>query len=794
MKTAREDCPVNSTLSLKPLVDFWNRSTPRPGTSQAMLLESIRARIAEAPELLHPIEDLSILERHQDLVGDLMTAVFPPAFWETEVIGAVIPFTLEPFYVSPRFRLLCIEKDGTLVGPLDSSRDAFDRARLIRFYLLVLSNLYGIGRALDYPMIRTVKDPETGLVRYLKFRPDLRFVEAYRQPGGPENLTEIQRQQILNHLTEPEVLSEILPLEKFRVSGFTVIHAVDVTQSEVLTALQGDLVGRESMFAQGGILKVQQRLRTLFGKPALIASVAAIEGEQVLLMNSGCGTTCSCFFTGSQHFPVSEFEGSVFERALKLGRIIRVRDLALESKRTVTDEQFLVAGARSLLVIPLVCDGRPVGMLHLGSPHPGDFGPAEELLAGQIVPLFSMALKRALTEVENRVERIIKEKCTAVHPSVEWRFRKSVFEHLERTGVGLKSELDPIVFRDVYPLFAATDIRGSSEARSRAIREDVAEHLTLGLEVLKAALEAKPLPILGELTHRIGTYLDRVQAGLGAGNETPVINFLRQEVEPIFPLLSGAERAIEAYEVAVDADLRTVYRRRKDFEESVSLLNERISGYLDQEEAEAQTVFPHYFDKHQTDGIGYVIYVGPSMVENGAFSDLYVKNLRLWQILVACGFAWHCADLKRTLKVPLETTHLILINHSPHSIRFRFDEKRFDVDGAYDVAHEIIRSRIDKATVGGGKERLTQPDKIALVYSRPEEGKEIQRNVNFLQAQGFLKTDLEPLELDDLPGAQGLKGLRVSVNLTSAALVERVQRIAASGTLDAQGLNGAVSL
>jgi hypothetical protein len=379
-----------------------------------------------------------------------------------------------------------------------------------------------------------------------------------------------------------------------------------------------------------------------------------------------------------------------------------------------------------------------------------------------------------------------------VHPSVEWRFRKGVLDHLERNLVGRQSELEPIVFRDVYPLFGTFDIRGSSEARNRAIREDLVEHLTLGLEVMRSAWEAKPVPIFGELTHRIGTNLDRVQQGLGAGDEMPVINFLRREVEPVFPLLTGADgrvsQAIAAYETAVDTNLRTVYRRRKDLEDSVSLVNERISTYLDREEAEAQAIFPHYFDKHQTDGIGYVIYLGASMVENGGFSDLYVKNLRLWQLIVACGVAWQCEDLKGTLKVPLDVTHLILVNHSPHSIRFRFDEKRFDVDGAYDVAHEIIRSRIDKAIVRGTTERLTQPGRIALVYSRPEEAEEIRRHVDFLQAQGFLKNDLESLELDDLPGVQGLKALRVPVDLPSQAIAERVQRIGAVGSVGAAAL------
>ena len=62
-------------------------------------------------------------------------------------------------------------------------------------------------------------------------------------------------------------------------------------------------------------------------------------------------------------------------------------------------------------------------------------------------------------------------------------------------------------------------------------------------------------------------------------------------------------------------------------------------------------------------------------------------------------------QIKAKLEVPLDTCHLILVNHTPLAIRFRYDEKRFDVDGAYDVRHEIIKSRIDKAVVKGTSER-----------------------------------------------------------------------------------------
>jgi len=141
---------------------------------------------------------------------------------------------------------------------------------------------------------------------------------------------------------------------------------------------------------------------------------------------------------------------------------------------------------------------------------------------------------------------------------------------------------------------------------------------------------------------------------------------------------------------------------------------------------------------------------------------------------VACGMARHTEQIKAELKVPLDTCHLILVNHTPLSIRFRYDEKRFDVDGAYDVRHEIIKSRIDKAVVKGTRERLTQPGRVAIVYSHTDEGCQIQRHIDFLKAWGNLLNDLEFLDLDDLPGVRGLKALRVGINLETQTLARTV--------------------
>jgi hypothetical protein len=256
------------------------------------------------------------------------------------------------------------------------------------------------------------------------------------------------------------------------------------------------------------------------------------------------------------------------------------------------------------------------------------------------------------------------------------------------------------------------------------------------------------------------------------------VNLVQIEIEPLFPFLrtlgSDLANLIDKYESRLDPVTATIFQERREFQESVALLNRRLALYLHGEQNLAQSIFPHFFDKHQTDGVDYVVYLGESMIEKMKFSDVYVKNLRLWQLIVCCGMAWITTDVRSELKVPLDITHLILVTYTPISIRFRFDEKRFDVDGAYNIGHEIIRSRIDKATVKIDNDCLTQPDRIAIVYSRPEEAMEMRRHISYLQDNDFLLDDLEYVELNDLPGVQGLRAMRIGVNVQSSKIAERV--------------------
>ena len=768
------DFPFDVELSLAPLIKFWEREIAGRGSLRGKLGRTLQAAVREAPEVSEPIHDLSIFVKHRELVEALMAAVFPPASWDQEYAAALVPFQLKSFYSTPPFERELTGTDGKLSGRLNVDLPTLGRFRLLNAYALVLRRVWGINFPIDYPLIYTVEDRATGLDRHFKILFDGRFIEVEPTGGAPLAMNADIRERLAARTTGLDALVELIPPRSFKFSGFTVFRALDVTDQEVLSSLKRDLIDKESIISDQRFEALQSKLRTFFRRPDLKLGLAAIEGDRVLSLNYGASFDHSCIFADSVHQKISDFDGSIYMRASLERKPLFIEDLEVYSERTAVEDGLLRGGVRNIVVAPLHYQQQTIGSLTLSSSNVGDLTALQAPKVEEVLPLFSMAVKRSMDELDSRIQALIKEQCTAIHPVVEWRFRKAVLDCLECQGSAATppAEMQPIVFRDVHPLYAIADIRGSSTQRSWSIQADLLTQLGLARDVLRAAHGARPLPILDHLTHRIDTQMSDLELSLRSGDEVTVIGFLRTDVESLFDHLRTfgpvVTTRIEAYRRAVDPHIGTVYDRRRKLDESVTLITETIAAYLDLEEQAAQAMCPHYFEKQKTDGVDYTIYAGTSLLEDGAFDPLYLKNLRLLQLMIACGVAVRTERLKHRLSVPLEVTNLILVQHTPLAIRFKFDEKRFDVDGAYNMRYEIIKKRIDKAVIRGTTERLTQPGKIAIVHSHASEAAEWRDYIEYLQGRGYLTRGVEDLELEELPGAQGLRALRVGVDLAAS--------------------------
>ncbi len=425
--------PFKSVLSLAPLVTFWDQILAGGDSAKSAVARTIHEELKSAPELLEPIEDLSIIEKHRGLVDMLMSIVFPPAFWEEDYSAAFVPFQIKSVYIytTPAFKNLLIP-DGRDLGDqtnIDTERWAW--GKLLKAYLCILRTFYDMDLAFDYPLILTTKDPDTGLDRHLKITMDPKFTEV-KKVGKLKALSKSARKRLIANVADLRVWMDLIPPENFEFHGFGVLRAVDVTDQEVLSSLKRDLIEKESIFSQEGFEGLQEKLRTFLRVPDLLLGLAAIQGEEVLILGPQHRLEKGCIFADSMHCKKSEYEGSIFHQAVEKGEPLVIEDLQTHPNRTVLEEQMIQYGLRSVFVTSLHYKDKLLGTFDLKSPHPGALNALNTMKLWEILPLFSMALNRGMEELNHRVQAIIKEKCTAIHPSVEWRFQKAALNYMQR--------------------------------------------------------------------------------------------------------------------------------------------------------------------------------------------------------------------------------------------------------------------------------------------------------------------------------------------------------------------------
>jgi hypothetical protein len=762
-----ERFPFRTTLSLSPLISYWENKIKTDPNCNVARVNELAGLLRQTPELLEPIEDVTIIEKHIDTVDILMEDIFPSALWENDLRATVLPFHFDSFYATPRLEELCLLGGGNYPEKLNLDQKTLLFRLTLSAYTYILEKFYNANFMVDEPFIFTIQDKFTKLERLYKLSIDLKFMQV-KAKGELKKLSTQEINFLINRYNNLDFWMQKLPPDNFEFSGFAIYDFTEVTNEETISSLRYDLLDQETVTSLEGFEGLQQKLRVLFGLPSIKLGLVSCPSMNEADANFARKTWQGLVLTNTCDTKLQDIRESIYEPVIMRGNTIVVDDLEQLDKPSRLEKKLMAAGIRNLIIAPLQYEGKNIGMLELASPIPGELNALSTIKLKEILPLFALAMNRMLEELRNSIQSIIKEKYTAIHPIVEWRFTQAAINLLDKMERNVSSEIEPIVFRDIYPLYGVSDIRSSAVERNKAIQGDLLDQLVYAKEVILAAKDSLPLPILDELTFKTDKYSQSIVHELAPGDEVAILEFLKTEIEPLFnhfeQKYSTTRKAIDAYRKAINNPHGVVYNKRRAYEESLYLINDTISNFLDREEEKAQQIFPHYFEKYRTDGLEYSIYIGASLLNNGHFEHIYLKNMRLWQLMLTCEIARRIQKLRANLKLPLEITQLILVHSNPISIRFRLDEKKFDVEGADNIRYEIIKKRVDKAVLRGTDERLTQPGKIAIVYMQQREAQEYRRYIEFLQAEGYVKEEVEDLELEDLQGVQGLKALRVTIN------------------------------
>ncbi len=757
------DLPFQLQINFTKLIDWWKEQATLRDPFESNRAKEVLKRIEKTPELYKPFDNISWIEKYQEEIHLLLSPFFPSLTTTNEIKAAGIPFKPMLFNLTKRFENILQGTENDFLVP-ESSAD------MIYMYscIAVLNGYYKTNVSLSPNLFFNIRDNQTGIIHKYRAFINVDFNSVVPGPNA-QPLSEKEIYELTNNFGNIELWKKKIPPNSFSFEGFTILTLFDVTREESVSALKFDLIKKDSLTRPDIVGKIQENLGAMLNIPRLKTGFISYNKERELLQSIGFGFGNSIILSDKKNIKISDVfcnDSNHFSFEKNQSLVFQNMD-DKKYKENVLVKKLAKLGLKSYLAMPLFYNDELIGILEAGCEEPNALNTITVYKLQEVVSLFTIAMKRSQDEMKNQIDAIIRQKCTAIHSSVAWRFIEAAEKLLETKLVNDDDKMEDIIFPGVYPLYGQTDIQGSSNQRNLSIQADLIEQLSLAKNILNLSVKKFALPVYKDLRFRVDKYIQQLGQELTAGDENVVLEFLKKDIYPVFNHLHSMNteihEALQHYENRLDPLLGLLYNKRKDYDQSVRLINENISGYLDKVQEAAQIMFPHYFEKYKSDGVEHNLYIGQSMVNNKKFHQLYLQNLRLWQLMIICEVENEIHRLKSHLKTRLDVCSLILVHSQPLSIRFRMEEKKFDVDGAYNARYEIIKKRIDKATVKETGERLTQPGKIAIVYSHEKEAKEYMNYIHYLQFINYISTDLEWLTLKDLQGMTGLKALRVSI-------------------------------
>ena len=729
----------------------------------ALSHQRILDKTKEFPELLNGISNLDFFKDNETMMKELLRDLFPPMLTENEIKAIGFPFY--NFFFNPSKRFQSILKNAgenfdLFIKGLDPHR----------FYVmnccLILRDFYKVPLNLSMPFIFDIPNEE-GIVNHYRFLNNVDFIDI-NPLKDYKKLTEEEIGELLDNFDDYELWKEKFPPQSWELKGFAVINFFDATTEIAVSNLKSKLINLED--DKNLKSEMNKIFRSIFQVPDLELGFTAIDFEEnKFVRNPINGVIDSFILSGGipqdcKNELLCEKNFNTLVETRKFFSISDVERTYQEFPDSTFAKQFYESGIKSAIFAPIIKDKKLLGIIELVS-RKKMLNSINATKMEIVMPYLEDTMDRLYDGIETRIQAIIQREYTSIHPSVYWKFRQEAERHIGFYREEFDLPYRKITFENLTPLFGQTDIRNSSVSRNLAIKKDLEINLMMISEVFKKLSSDNDLEAINQ---KLVQYQNLLNNDLKADTESQVQNFILFEVHPLLESIKlqniNYNQIITDYHKQLDSKTGLVYNFRKKFDDSLSSINKSLADILDKRQEEQQHRFPFYYERFKTDGVEHNMYIGSSIEPNLTYHPIFLKNLRLWQLRVLCETEIEYAKHKDRLAYPLDVASLILVYSTPISIRFRMDEKRFDVDGSYNARYEMIKKRIDKSLVKNSEERITRSGKISIIYSQEREREEYLKLIKILQNQNILEANIEELDVEDLQGINGLRALRVAVN------------------------------
>lgn len=758
--------PFQPLISFHKIVEMLEERKLVLAGFQGKYVADLLQEIQKYPELIQGIESMEEFQKYESVIKVLLADLFPMLLSNNEIKAVTIPYYFNILNLTQRFQRI-LEDAGpdyqiSLRGLSDQNWFIFNCCLIIRTYFQ-----HDIEMS-DTPMYMDIPD-KNNITKHYRVLINADFMEIIPTDKA-KILSEEEIMELLNNYENLDLWLEKFPQNSWILKGFSIMNLYDATIENAVSQLKGNLLSDVDENKFGELTEIFRSIYkipklkigiTIFGNFLDRVNVKVIEQKFYShLLNESTVEECESIFCDD-----------MVRKMIMQKNYWVVPDVEsfhpVDEKQRRLLEQLKTQNARSIIFVPLYDKDKLLGILELSSPRSRDFNSVNAHKMDYVLPFIQDKISTVLSELENEIEAIIQKEYTSIHKSVQWRFKEEAYKFLESRKYGQEYALKEIVFKDVYPLYGQIDVQGSSLSRNEAIQKDLVSQLEELIDVFHFLYNSAKLPLFEQRIFELKNHLEELKTIITSSTEQYLQNYLETEIHKVLMNFRNhsknpqIQELIDSYFEKVGPLSGLFYKHRREFDESISLINKKLAAVLDEKQMEAQSFFPHYYERFKTDGVEHNIFIGSSIAPDREFNAYYLQNLRLWQMQIMCEMENHFRLLQPSLPQELQVSSLILVFGTPISIRFRMDEKQFDIDGSYNVRYQIAKKRIDKAKIKNTDERITQKGKLTIVYQTPEEEREYLGYIKLLQHKNMLDENIETFEIEDLQGIIGLKGLRV---------------------------------
>ncbi|MGO4821356.1 MULTISPECIES: GAF domain-containing protein [unclassified Flavobacterium] len=761
-----KDSPLKTVISFHQLIEPLEKLALNDSDYRSSYAKELLSSINKLPELRTGINDLTLLTKHKDLIQNLLSDLFPKLLSDNEIKAVTIPFQNITFNFTNRFQSI-LDNAG---GNFDMTIRDFDKDQFfIMSCILILNNYYKKNFSISKPLFYDIPDAN-GIIKHYRILYNADFIDITPTDRAKELSTD-DIDLLMDNYDDVNLWKEKFPQASWELKGFGIVTLFDATIENALSELKSNLL-KTTNESNENDHQFESIFRSIFKVSDLRVGLTFYNEEENTFTNPSNSTsaTKSFILVNKKELPCEEAfleskQINVF-RANKTVAISNVEHFGKTQKDNSFAQHLLKQDIKSCILAPVMKKNKLLGILELVSATPRSLNSINANNLELILPYVVDTIDGFYNDLQNQIEAIIQREYTAIHSSVFWKFKKEAQKYFYSHNPNKEYVFKEIVFKEVYPLYGQIDIKGSSLHRNQTVKEDLRNQLKSLLAIFDKLKETKKLAILEQRKFEMNAFVSELDSELKTDTEQQIQNYIRKDIHPIIAkakVVASSQEEIANYFSHIDSKTGLYYESRKKFDDAMSIINKKMASIIDNAQIEAQNIFPHYFERFKTDGVEHNLYIGASIAPQQQFDKIYLSNLRLWQLQTLCKMELEHHRYKSVLPYELEVTSLILVFSSPISIRFRMDEKRFDVDGTYNARYEVVKKRIDKANIKGTEERITQQEKITIVYSHKEEEREYLKYIKFLQFKKVLEPTIEQFDVEELQGVSGLKAIRIKV-------------------------------